>query len=112
MTKDKTRKRDVRARMSETGERYTAAQRHVPATKLVTTDLGASETAIRRGTGKGWAEWIRILDRWGAKKHTHREIARWLRDERGVTGWWAQSVTVGYERARRDARPSPTPRRL
>ncbi|MBN8867129.1 MAG: hypothetical protein J0H98_06215 [Solirubrobacterales bacterium] len=33
-------------------------------------------------------------------KRTHTEIARWLTDEQGVPGWWAQSITVGYERAR------------
>ena len=27
-------------------------------------------------------------------------MARWLREEHGVAGWWAQSVTVSYERAR------------
>ena len=34
------------------------------------------------------------------RTHTHTEIARWLREEHGVDGWYSQSITVGYERAR------------
>jgi uncharacterized protein YndB with AHSA1/START domain len=30
----------------------------------------------------------------------HPEIARWLNEEHGVPGWWAQGVTVAYEQAR------------
>ncbi len=30
----------------------------------------------------------------------HREIARHLRESNEVSGWWAQTVTVGYERIR------------
>jgi hypothetical protein len=101
MSSDKARKHAVRTRMEKTGERYAAARRHVakPA-PLVTDDLGKSDAAIRKGSGKGWKEWIAILDAWGATERTHTEIARHLRDELGVDGWWAQSVTVGYERAR------------
>ena len=65
MTKDKARKHEVRARMTKTGERYTAARRHVvrpEAPPWVTDDLGASDETIRRGSGKGWEEWIRLLD--------------------------------------------------
>jgi hypothetical protein len=50
--------------------------------------------------GKGWSEWFRILDAWGSTKRSHWEIARYLRSRDGVGGWWAQTVTVGYERAR------------
>jgi hypothetical protein len=103
MTKDKARKHEVRARMTKTGERYTAARRHVvkPLSQpWVTDDLSASEESIRRGSGRGWEEWIRLLDDWGAADRTHTEIARHLASDLGVDGWWAQSVTVGYERAR------------
>lgn len=61
---------------------------------------GMSDEAVRKGTGKGWEEWIRILDRWGAVEKAHKAIARYLSDELGLDGWWAQTVTVGYERAR------------
>jgi hypothetical protein len=61
--------------------------------------LTTSEEAIRRGTGRGWEEWFGLLDGWGASERSHKEIARWL-VEQGIGGWWAQSVTVSYERAR------------
>ena len=101
MTKDEARKRDVRARMSKTGERYTAARRHVARPEpWATDDLGRSDGTVRRGSGKGWEEWIAILDAWGAQARTHTEIARHLSQDLSVDGWWAQTVTVGYERAR------------
>ncbi len=104
MTTDKARKRAVRTRMTKTGERYTAARRNVvkPAASeaWATDDLGKTDASIRTGSGKGWDEWIAILDAWGAKERTHTEIARHVNAELGVPGWWAQTVTVGYERAR------------
>ncbi len=63
-------------------------------------DLGKSDETIRRGSGKSWDEWFAILDAWGAEEHTHTEIARHLHEEHEVSGWWAQTVTVGYERGR------------
>lgn len=101
MTTDKARKRATRDRMTRTGERYAAARRHT-ATKLPprVEEPGMTDASIRTGSGKTWDEWFRILDDWGGTERTHRDIARWLRDERGVPGWWAQTVTVGYERAR------------
>ena len=41
-----------------------------------------------------------MLDGWEAASRSHTEIARWLREEHGVDGWYSQSITVGYERAR------------
>ncbi len=60
-----------------------------------------SNEAIRRRTGRGWEEWFDLLDEWGAAERPHRDIARWVAEEHGVEGWSAQSVTVGYERARK-----------
>src|SRR5262249_38301262 len=36
----------------------------------------------------------------GAAKRSHTEIARILRDDHGLPGWWSQAVAVGYERIR------------
>jgi hypothetical protein len=101
MTRDKAQKRATRARMAKTGERYSAARRHVvkPGEEL-REDLPQPDAKVRQNTGKGWRGWFRILDDWGAKDRTHTEIARYLMEEHGVPGWWAQSITVGYERAR------------
>jgi uncharacterized protein YndB with AHSA1/START domain len=102
MTRDKAQKHATRARMAKTGERYTAARRHSvrPKEELRPEDLGQTNANLQKNTGKGWREWFRILDAWGAKERKHGEIAGHLLDEYGVPGWWAQSITVGYERSR------------
>jgi hypothetical protein len=104
MTRQKSFKRLVRARMGKTGESYTAARAALlGAEDPKATDgpaLTMSDEAIRRRTGRGWEEWFALLDEWGAAERPHREIARWLAEEQGVDGWGAQSVTVSYERAR------------
>ena len=109
MTERKSLKKRVRARMEKTGERYTAARRHVvggegegPSPEPVdpvSIGLTSDETLAER-TGRGWNEWIAILDDWGAVERPHGEIATHLGEAHGLPGWWAQQVTVGYERAR------------
>jgi hypothetical protein len=111
MTTHKTFKRRVRARSAKTGESYTAARAQLirkadapvpdsePAPDAVAL-TGVSEEAMVRATGRLFGEWLEILDAWGASERKHPEIARWLVAEHGVPGWWAQNVTVGYERAR------------
>jgi hypothetical protein len=80
-----------------------AGAAHAEATDLPPTaavELPSSESATLTATGRPYAEWFAMLDAWGAMDRTHTEIARWLREDQGVDGWWAQNVTVGYERAR------------
>jgi hypothetical protein len=111
MTTHKTLKHRVRARMGKTGERYTAARRNVTAAgaapspkATVKPAAGApppvSDEAVRKATGRGWDEWFAVLDDAGAVGWKHPDIARWVVSEYGISGWWAQSVTVGFERAR------------
>ena len=115
MTLDKDRKRIIRNRMKGTGESYTTARLHVveharkrsprpaaAARKVATIDYatvaGKSDATITEQTGHTWAEWIQLLDAHGAKTMTHGEIARLVHEKYGVSGWWSQTVTVGYER--------------
>jgi len=58
-----------------------------------------SDDAVKKATGKSWDQWFAILDRGGAKKMPHRDIANLLH-ELDCGDWWSQMVTVGYERAR------------
>jgi hypothetical protein len=107
MTEQKSLKRRVRSRMEKTGERYTAARAHVlaatepepPAFDAEAIGLVPDETIAKR-TGRTWAEWVAALDAWNATSKSHTEIARHVHEELGVPGWWSQTVTVGYERAR------------
>ncbi len=102
MTRDKAQKRATRARMVKTGERYSAARRHVvkPTEELRAEDLGQPDAKVRQNTGKGWREWLRTLDAWGAKERKHGDVVRYLLEQHGVPGWWAQAITTGYERSR------------
>ena len=104
MTTRKSFKRLVRSRMEKTGESYTAARAALLAAKEPKATAGPalpmSDEAIRRRTGRGWEEWLDLLDEWGAAERQHTEVARWVAGEHGIDGWGAQAVTVGYERAR------------
>lgn len=71
---------------------------------------GISSAAVERATGKGWSEWCRLLDKEGAKKMNHKEIAQLLHGKYAVGDWWSQMVTVGYEQARGLRKPHETPR--
>jgi uncharacterized protein YndB with AHSA1/START domain len=124
MTRNKSFKGRVRARMDKTGERYATARRRLvakdaakgepeatpepqtPAPETPTPDPVPgfkppySDEVIRSNTGREWDQWFALLDAWGAVERPHPEIARWLNQEHGVPGWWAQGVTVAYEQAR------------
>jgi len=58
-----------------------------------------SDVAVKKATGKGWDEWMKLLDKEGAKKLSHSDIAA-ICAGAGATPWWAQMVTVTYERKR------------
>ena len=60
----------------------------------------SSDAAVKAKTGKVWAEWFAILDKAGAKKMPHKEIATYLHEKQKLPGWWAQMVAVGYEHER------------
>ncbi len=107
MTTQKTLKRRVRARTAKTGESYTAARAQVlrradpPSPAPSAMELaGMTDKAMLRGSGKHIGQWLELLDASRASEKKHPEIARWLVAEYGIGGWWAQSVTVAYERAR------------
>jgi uncharacterized protein YndB with AHSA1/START domain len=59
-----------------------------------------SAAAVRRATGRDWDEWFAVLDRCGAVRRSHGEIAAELAQTYGVGSWWSQAITVEYERAR------------
>lgn len=118
MPKNKDLKRLVRSRMQKTGESYTTARRHLvslpkanttprptsPTRPANTTDFarlaGMSDTAVAAKTGRTWQQWVVTLDAAGAAAKTHRDLAKELHAAHGLTTWWAQTVTVGYERIR------------
>lgn len=58
--------------------------------------------SVERGTGRPWETWLTFLDDLGAAELDHSAIAAAvLRELDGIVdsaAWWAQSVTVTYER--------------
>jgi hypothetical protein len=113
MPANKDFKRLVRGRMQKTGESYTTARAHLltqkPAAATVAAPArpaavdyaklaGRSDAIIKERTGCTWERWVKALDHAQAYTWTHREIAKHVHEKYKVPGWWAQSVTVGYER--------------
>ncbi len=112
MPKNKDLKRLTRSRMQKTGESYTTARSQLlkksksrestaPAAESDFAALaGMSDEAVRAATGCDWKRWVRTLDAIDATSMPHREIAEYIHDKWKISGWWAQTVTVGYERIR------------
>ena len=110
MPANKDFKRLVRGRMRKTGESYTAARAHlrkpkpvaVSATSSAPLDYaklaGKSDALLKEKTGCTWERWVKALDRVKADTWPHRDIARHVMEKYKMPGWWAQTVTVGYER--------------
>src|SRR5215216_7584369 len=112
MPANKDFKRLVRGRMQKTGEAYTTARAHLlkqkPRAAVASTRspapadyarlAGRSDAILEEKTGCTWERWVKALD--GAKAYTwpHREIAKYVQEKYKTPSWWAQTVTVGYER--------------
>ena len=45
------------------------------------------DASVRARTGKGWEEWLAVLDAHGMTENGHAETARWLQREHGVSPW-------------------------
>src|SRR5262249_29951570 len=108
MTRDKDRKRIIRERMKKTGESYTTARSHIiarHASNRTASDsvepatlAGMSDDNVAARTGRPWREWVRVLDAHGAASMSHARVAALVHDTYAIGDWWAQTVTVGYER--------------
>lgn len=104
MTKNENFKQRIRERMAKTGERYTAARRSLidqtPSLRhrVWVSDPEFTDDVIRTNTGRGWDEWCDIIDAGPGRSAGHTAIATFIREDLGVDAWWAQAVTVSYER--------------
>ena len=66
----------------------------------VTKAAGISSQAAKAKTGKSLDEWFALLDKAGAAKWPHKDIAAHLHDDCGCPNWWCQMIAVGYEQLR------------
>ena len=105
MPRNKDLKRLIRARMDKTGESYTAARAQIlkdqtPSPAELAERAGMANESVQAKTGKTWAQWLEQLDAADAISMSHRDIAKYVQANTEISGWWAQTVTVGYERIR------------
>jgi uncharacterized protein YndB with AHSA1/START domain len=113
MPANKDFKRLVRGRMQKTGEAYTTARAQLLQQKRRSTTTnpkpapkasdyariaGRSDAIVKERTGCNWERWVKALDRAKAYTWPHRDIAKYVYEKYKIPGWWAQTVTVGYER--------------
>ncbi|MCB1164389.1 SRPBCC domain-containing protein [bacterium] len=66
----------------------------------MTDERRISDAAVTKATGKGWAHWLGLLERWGAAAKGHKATAKHLQERHGVAPWWAQTITVRFEKER------------
>ena len=59
-----------------------------------------SDKTFLEKTGKSRKQWHSILDKFDCKKKGHKASAEHLYKEHGASYWWAQTITVDYERAK------------
>ena len=126
MTDQKKLKQAIRARSRKTGESYTSARRQIllaretpeiqpeirevevvevkapapPVAPVAKARGGISEESVRQHTGHGLDHWFAVLDAFGAATRGHTATAAHLHTDHAVPGWYAQGITVAYERAR------------
>ncbi|MGH7730935.1 MAG: hypothetical protein ACRENJ_06755 [Candidatus Eiseniibacteriota bacterium] len=113
MPTNKDLKRLIRRRKQKTGESYTAARAQLVKARTSTPRptapasppnyarlAGMSDAAVKTATGCTWKRWVDALDYVEAHTWPHRKIAEYVQSKFKVQDWWAQTVTVGYERIR------------
>ena len=62
--------------------------------------LAISDQKVKEGTGKNWTQWRAFLDAYNVKEKGHKETAKHLVARHKLTPWWAQVVTIRYEKER------------
>jgi hypothetical protein len=124
MTQAKKLKRAIRERARKTGESYTAARRQVllkarqkrtgaavpretrpapvartasPSPRTSATRGVVAEATVVEKTGRGLDHWFAVLDAFGGDKG-HTALADHLFTAHAVPGWYAQAITLAYER--------------
>ena len=57
-----------------------------------------NELTLAKATGCSKSEWFEIIRAAGKANASHKEIADFLHEAHDVSAWWAQEITVEYEK--------------
>jgi uncharacterized protein YndB with AHSA1/START domain len=57
-----------------------------------------NDIAVKQATGRTSATWFSVIRDSGKADCSHKEIADFLHDSHQLSYWWAQEITVEYER--------------
>ena len=110
MTTNERFKKQVRARMAKTGEKYGAARRALLTRRLEVhsgVDHGGRtwahapevpDASVLDATGRDWNTWCDLIEADPIEAEGHAAVAKWLASEHELNAWWSQAVTIGWER--------------
>lgn len=56
-----------------------------------------TDESVKKGTGRGWQEWIAVIDKAGGRVWSHQDIVAFLKQKHKLKPWWQQMVTTSYE---------------
>lgn len=90
-----------------------AARRPPKKTRMIAGQKAAPEVsseAVAKATGRTWEEWVAVLDKAGARRLEHKQIADLVATRFDIGPWWCQTVTVGYERVTGKREKHQTPK--
>ncbi|MCB1270353.1 MAG: hypothetical protein KDB31_02950, partial [Microthrixaceae bacterium] len=95
----------IRENMALCGELHGAAQRAFAEEaerrdddRIGNAQPETSDEAVSEATGRGWVQWCELIDSWPGHDDGHAAVAAHIQQAHGVDGWWAQTITVGWER--------------
>ena len=57
-----------------------------------------NDERVRQATGRSKTDWLAIIRQAGKAEAPHKEIADYLHEAHDVSPWWAQEITVEYEK--------------
>ena len=69
---------------------------------------GITDAAVVDATGRGWVDWLAVLDAAGGTDMDHSELVAALAEAGVERPWWQQQLAVGYELERGLREPGET----
>ena len=90
----------AKAKAKKASPKVKVAPKSQPKTEGEWPPKSISEAKVKEATGRGWMGWFVILNLMDAVSKPHKAVAKELKEKYGAPSWWAQMITVEYERAR------------